>query len=119
MKAKTLEVRDVGTFVAVLCVDMNPDSNEQRYLLRRCGYPCNGAPNIAMTALGADGGPCTNDFWWWGDRTRTTAHRYITEHWNDLRDGDVVDVQFILGETTAPKASERESMYVDHHRREG
>ena len=35
------------------------------------------------------------------------AHHYIIEHWDKLRDGDVVDVSFILGETQQPKVSER------------
>ena len=34
------------------------------------------------------------------------AHHYIQEHFDELHDGDVVDVEFILGETKAPKVSE-------------
>ena len=118
MKAKALEVRDEGTFLAVLAVDMNPSVGEhwtaeelqaQRYLLRRCGYPCDGRPNVILTAL--DGhGKATNDPYEWGGRTYPVAHNYIIEHWDELRDGDVVDVSFILGETAAPKVSEREQV---------
>jgi hypothetical protein len=118
MEVKLLEIRDAGTFIPMLCVNMNPTTAEvfedvytistaQRFLLRRCGYPCDGQPNIAMTPLRCDGDPCTNDPYWWGDRTRKTAHHYITENWSDLRDGDVVDVEFILGETAVRKRSER------------
>lgn len=124
MKAKTFEVRDEGTFVALLAVDMNPvvpvrrmdprdfsesmyDAAAQHYLLRRVGYPCDGSPNIVITKLSADGDRACNDPHYWKDRTFAVAHTYIIEHWNDLRDGDVVDVQFILGETKAPKVSER------------
>lgn len=121
MKIKLLEVRDDGTFIPMLCVDMNPPSESdwiaisvkcyeaQRYLLRRCGYPCDGHPNIAITHLAADGDKCSNDPYFWGGRTRPVAHKYIIEHWAELRDGDVVDVEFILGETSAPKKSEREA----------
>ena len=42
-------------------------------------------------------------------RTKGTAHNFIAEHWHELSDGDVIDVQFILGETDKPKASERET----------
>jgi hypothetical protein len=35
------------------------------------------------------------------------AHRYIEENWNALSDGDVIDVEFILGETKEKKISER------------
>jgi hypothetical protein len=40
-------------------------------------------------------------------RTKPYAHVYIEAHWHDLKDGDVIDVEFILGETTSPKVSER------------
>jgi hypothetical protein len=123
MKVKLLEVRDEGTFIPMLCVDMNPRVSlttspfeaariaeayaAQRYLLRRCGYPCDGRPNIAITPLRADGDKCSNDPHYWGDRTYAVAHGYITENWDKLKDGDVVDVSFILGETKEPKVSER------------
>jgi hypothetical protein len=112
MKVKLLEVRDDGTFLPVLCVDMNPDIEEQRYLLRRCGYPCDGQPNIALTRLDAGGGKCWNDPYGWADRTYKVAHNYIYEHWDELRDGDVVDVSYILGETATPKTSERREVVL-------
>jgi len=40
-------------------------------------------------------------------RTMLEAHRHVAAHWNELQSGDVVDVEFILGETAAPKVSER------------
>ena len=116
MKAKAIEIRDEGTFIPALAVDMNPSVGEhwtpkeiegQRYLLRRCGYPCDRRPNVILTRLDGNG-QATNDPYAWGGRTYPVAHQYIIEHWNDLRDGDVVDVSFILGETDKPKVSERE-----------
>lgn len=106
MKAKALEIRDEGTFIPALAVDMNPQVDEQRYLLRRCGYPCDGRPNIILTSLDGSG-KATNDPYEWGGRTYPVAHNYIIDHWDELKDGDVVDVSFILGETQAPKVSER------------
>lgn len=114
MKALALEIRDEGTFIPALAVDMNPVGDQwavgeaQRYLLRRCGYACDGRPNVILTRL--DGhGKATNDPYEWGGRTWPVAHLYIIEHWHKLKDGDVVDVQFILGETKEPKRSERET----------
>lgn len=127
MKVKVIELRDEGTFIPLFCVDMNPgkqypdngslsldefkaslDAHGSRmYLLRRCGYPCDGRPNIAITHLSADGKPFCNDPNHWGGRTYPVAHDYIIENWDTLKDGDVVDVQFILGETKQPKVSER------------
>lgn len=120
MKAKALEVRDRGTFIPVLCVDMNPEADDprtidgvqlfeaQRYLLRRCGYPCDGEPTIIMCRLDGKGNGAHCDPYDWRDRTMAVAHSWIISGWDALNDGDVVDVEFILGETTAPKRSERE-----------
>lgn len=107
MQTKILEIRDEGTFIGVLCVDINPDNEAQRYHMRRVGYPCDGAPNVVVTRLSADGQPATNDPYHWGGRTMPVAHDYIIKNWPSLNDGDVVDVQFILGETSTPKTSER------------
>jgi hypothetical protein len=131
MQAKALEVRDEGTFIPVLAVDMNPgrpypengvmsedelkqslaDFRRRSFLLRRVGYPCDGRPNVILTRLSGDG-QATNDYYAWkGDaRTFPTAHKYIIENWATLRDGDVIDVQHILGETKVPKKSERETV---------
>lgn len=93
MKAKVLEIRDEMTFIP-------------NWHLRRCGYPCDGQPNILITRLTANG-KASNDPYFWGGRTMPVAHDYIIKNWENLRDGDVVDVQFILGEISAPKVSER------------
>jgi hypothetical protein len=107
MKTKILEIRDSGTFIPVVAVDMNPENEAQRYYLRRSGFPCDGAPNIAITHIRASGDPCWNDPFGWGGRTYPVAHNYIIQHWHEMSDGDVVDVAFILGETETPKVSER------------
>ena len=106
MKAKALEIRDEGTFIPALAVDMNPDDPAQRYLLRRVGYACDGRSNILLTRLCGDG-EASNDPYSWGGRTWPVAHHWIIDHWDELNDGDVVDVSFILGETKQPKISER------------
>lgn len=115
MDIKILEIRDSGTRIDVLAVDMNPDpptsyiADTQRYYLRRAGYLCDGRPNIAITQIGMDGRPAWNDpyGWGYGSRTMRTAHAYIIEHWEELRTGAVVDVEYILGERDTPKVSER------------
>jgi hypothetical protein len=130
MEVKVLEIRDRSTYFAAVCVDMNPiapmasesrggiaerieRSEAQRYHLRRLGYPCDGLPNIALFHLSCNGGPVWNDpFGWRDSRTYQTAHNYIIEHWRELKDGDVVDVEFILGETTVKALSERDPHWI-------
>ena len=36
-----------------------------------------------------------------------TAHVWLLEHFEQVAHGDVVDVEYILGERSAPKVSER------------
>lgn len=108
MQAKALELRDDGTFIPILCVDMSSaDNAEQRYLLRRCGYPLDGQANVIITRLDGDGRHAFNDPYDQSDRTWRTAHMWIIENWHTLNDGDVVDVEFIMGERDKPKLSER------------
>lgn len=108
MQTKILELRDKATFIPVVAIDMNPTSDSRElYLLRRAGYSCDAHPIILLTR--ADGGATAeyDPFSWSQSRTWRTAHLWITDHWRELDNGDVVDVEFILGETTERKLSER------------
>jgi hypothetical protein len=117
MITKLLEIRDRATFIPALAVEMCPDTIDadgiispqrheaQRYLLRRCGYDWRHTTVLLTRLSGED--RATSDPYYWGDRTWQVAHLWITEHWTELKDGDVVDVEFILGETSKPKVSER------------
>ena len=109
MEVKMLEVRDAGTFIPVLCIRPVPDNAEQRYLLRRDGY--SGTENEScIIVVKAQCQGCSYDPYDWKDsRTMANAHYYIEHNWSTLRDGDVVDVEFILGETQSKKLSERET----------
>ena len=105
MEVKTLEIRDEGTFIAALAINMHSERDTERRLLRRCGYALDGHPNVLLTRLDGSG-MATNDPYAWGGRTWPVAHDYIIRRWDELKSGAVVDVEFILGETTAPKPSE-------------
>jgi hypothetical protein len=108
MEVKVLELRDRNTFVPVICIRPLPDNDAQRYLLRRDGYSCNADDDIIIMIDAQCRGVSYDPYGWPRDmRTKPVAHKYIGEHWSDLRDGDVVDVEFILSETPFPKKSER------------
>jgi hypothetical protein len=106
LTTKVLEVRDRNTFVAMLATKLDTSLPPVDWYLRRCGYPL-GCSMILLTRL--DGGGCVahNDPYGWGDRTFHIAHRFIEQHWHELNDGSVVDVEFILKETKIKKESER------------
>ena len=105
MQIKLLEIRDRATCIPMLCVDATPASNIERRFLRYCGYPCD-EPSIIMTSLHANGGKTSSDPYFWKDRTYSTAHHYITNNWEYIKSGDVIDIEYILDETTTPKRAE-------------
>lgn len=131
MEVKILEIRDSATMIPVIAINMNIDPEKigpllaekpadrvreraeragaQHWHMRRVGYPLDGRANIALANLNADGGEFWNDPHGWrgGARTMPVAHEYIYDHWAELKDGDVVCVETILGERKEPKVSER------------
>ena len=110
MEVKCLELRDIGTFVPVICIRPMPDNDGQRYLLGRDGYSCDPDDDIIIMIDAQCRGVSYDAYGWPGDtRTKPVAHKFIQKNWAELRDGDVIDVQFILGETPTSKRSERET----------
>jgi hypothetical protein len=111
LHAKTFELRDRGTFIPIVAVSckVGDGANVERYeadeyLLRRSGYRSE-YQTVLLTRLDGSG-KAHCDPYDWEDRTFKTAHNYIQNNWDALTSGDVIDVEFILGETTTPKISE-------------
>lgn len=107
MEVKCLELRDRMTFIPVICIRPVPDNEAQRYLLRRDGYAGNDSEGCIIMIDAQCRGVAYDCYDWEDRRTKGTAHNFIDQHWHELADGDVIDVQFILGETDKPKVSER------------
>lgn len=127
---KLFEIRDRATFIPVIATRLlvrtrahwhgvdpqrdsqfNVDDESEQYLLRRAGYgeqitDRSELPYIFVARL-AGGAPATYDPYDWANRTMTTAHQHMIDHWDDLVSGQVIDVEHILGETEQPKVSER------------
>jgi hypothetical protein len=108
MKYKILEIRDSMTFISVLAVRMESIDPKEAYYLWREGYVP--GSNIVMLTRLTDCDTRNNPYHWdaphYG-RTMKIAHDYIVKHYAELQTGDVVDVQYILGETASVKKSER------------
>lgn len=105
MIAKLFEIRDKATFIPALALALSkrPDlSDAENYLLGRSGY--GGDRCVMLSRL--NGGHIHCDPYNWGDRTMHAAHLFIEENFDNLESGAVIDVEFILGETKAPKVSE-------------
>ena len=102
MENKLLEIRDRATFIPALAVRVDGDDG---YLLRRAGFA-----STMVILIHLEGMKCAYDPYEWGNRTMMEAHNYIQNSWDLLNSGDVVDVQFVLGETASPKLSEEQTV---------
>lgn len=118
---RTFEVRDRMTFIVAIAVRIwwsdHEGQNRQggavydardaaQRLLWRAGYGPSGGPYTQLIKATGGGMHTQCDPYGWNDRTMTAAHAYIHDHWDDLTDGQVVDVEHILGERLAPVESE-------------
>lgn len=105
---KFLEIRDAGTFIPAMAVSMNTarwGNALDAWLIRRGGFGLSSAC-VFLCKLQTGGGEY-DPYSWRGSCTMQVAHDWIEKHFNELKSGDVVDVEFILGITKAPKTSER------------
>ncbi len=109
MNIKLFEIRDVGSFVPVMCIKFHATNESERYLLARSGYGSNVDDQSRYVLLfglhDCKGG--YSEYGHGGNRTRSVAHKYIIENWSALESGDLIDVEFILGEQKTKKESER------------
>ena len=103
---KFLEVRDRGTFIPVVAYKLQSLDSDGRYLIKRSGFSVVN-PAIIMTVLNDMETHYDNYCWKGASRTRSLAHDYIIKHFDELTNGDVIDVEYILGETDTKKISER------------
>lgn len=96
MQTKLLEVRDHTTRIPVLAMAIGPDSEAAAALLRRCGL----TDSKGVVILNLKDQTAQKDFCGWKNSpTMATAHAYIDGRFDKLSDGDVVDVEYILGDT--------------------
>jgi hypothetical protein len=108
MEVKTIEIRDSGTFIPAVAVrlsDVGAVNSPDHYLLRRAGFALDGG-DVFLCHLTANRGT-SDPYDWRGRRTMQCAHLTLCDRWDEFPSGSVLDVQFIIGETAAPKESER------------
>lgn len=107
MRIRAIEIRDRATFIPAVAIDTGAANEGQRYLLARAGYAADGRTILLVQLHTAR---AEHDPFAWGDRTMHAAHAWIHDHFDELADGRVVDVEYILGEKAAPSRSEAEAI---------
>ena len=98
MEMKCIEVRDEGTCIPMLAIKMEPADEIENRFLWCCGYPRDGRFAVVLMHLGTQ--KASSDPYAFCGRTWPAAHSYITEHFDKLRHGQVVDVRVVLEEAT-------------------
>lgn len=98
MITKLFEIRDRSTAIPAMAIQVSGDDG---YLMRHAGF-CR--PMVFLVHLTNE--QCHYDPYEWNNRTMHHAHLHIAEHFGTLTDGQVVDIEYILGETKTPKVSE-------------
>lgn len=105
MKSKLIEIRDVCTCITAIAIKTDPDNSIEESFFRRGGW---GSNSVILVKCNGETIANYDPFEWRskGNRTMFEAHRYIEEHFDELKDFDIVDVQYILGETNEIKKSD-------------
>ena len=99
---KFLEIRDRHTCISALAIQMTPSGSIERKYLWRAGYPLldefNDGHEPAVIMMRLDDQRASSDPFFWNDRTHKTAHEFIYTNFDELVNGQVIDVRVILGE---------------------
>ena len=88
-----------------MAIKMESNDWTDRVFLNREGYSCDHPSVILMRLCDQE---ATNDPYSWrgGTRTMPTAHDHIIKNFDELRNGQVIDVRCILGEQLVPATPE-------------
>ena len=106
MKRKLIEIRDEGTCIAVLAVQMVADGPIEERFLYRSGYPRDGRqPSVILLHL-SNVEAYSDPYDWIYARTMKAAHLWICDHFDEIENGGVVDVRVMLGESKEPATPE-------------
>lgn len=115
MEIKLLEIRDRGTTIPALAIRLFGRTEAERWLLERSGFsgPCAAIdaeePYVVLMKLVSTMEAQYDPYSWRMENARTMpkAHLHLLSNWHTVATGDVVDVEFLLGERAEPKVSER------------
>ena len=112
MNTRTIEIRDSATFIPALAIRLDSSCEQDSYLLARAGFGITSREQGKYVLLvHLESMRCAIYPMDWGNRTMENAHRHLLKQAcapsPQFESGEVIDVQFILGETDSPKMSER------------
>ena len=105
--SKLIELRDSDTFIPMIATLCRSDDEQEKWLFGRAGYGPRSGLVLFARLDGAGAANFDPDVWPRPSRTYKVAHEWVTDHWDEIESGDVVDVGYILGLRETRKVSER------------
>lgn len=110
-EVKVLEVRDKATFIPVMAIRLGGGSDQEQWLVSRAGFgqtpEQQGRFVIFLPLDGSQLGQSHYDPHRWSGTTLFQAHIFIQENWAEIKSGEVIDVEFLRGDSKESKKSER------------
>ncbi len=104
---KTFEIRDRMTLIPALAIRLDPKCEGDRHLFARGGFGTRPEDQRRYVLfMDLEDYRIHWDPLKWRDRTMSTAHNHVLANWDELESGQVLDVEYILRETSSPKVSE-------------
>ena len=100
---KTVEIRDRATYIPAFAIRMWGSDVKELFLFKSCGYGIMGSC-VMLIPLQAPwlSARCSDEQKNMNGRTIAEAHKWIEKNFSSINNGDVVDVEFILGEKDKP-----------------
>jgi len=104
---KLFEGRDRATCIPLVAIMFDCKGNvNENYIQRIAGYDGDNVGMFHIMLGNIENGKSHNDPFDWNDRTMKTIHLWLQNHWNETVTGQVLDVEYILGEVDTPKISQ-------------
>jgi hypothetical protein len=110
MVIKIFEIRSPATLIVVMAIKLSAANEAERYLLSRSGY---GRSNkdyetyIMLQRIDMDTNCATTDPYKQDIYELREAHLFIKKNFDILKNGAVIDIEYITGKTSKPKDAER------------
>jgi hypothetical protein len=102
VEIKLFEIRDRATLIPAMAIRNDDERTRKEYaLLARAGFR-----GRYVLLIHLEGMQINYDMYNWSNRTMAAAHDFIESNWRSLTSGDVIDVEYILGESDKKKESE-------------
>jgi hypothetical protein len=109
MTTKVVEIRDRATRISAVAIRLDPADEAERATFGLSGYGTTAEDQAGyIILLRIDPVAAHADKYDWSQSARTmqVAHDHIERHFNGIESGDVIDVEFILGESHQVKRAE-------------